>query len=384
MVMTNKTILVGVLAGAALLLSLQAQADDVKLTTSDLPIVIIQTPDAINADDKVPGTMQIIDNGPGQINTVSDAPNAFDGHIGIKLRGESSLNFNQKKYTLETWDALGNDSVVSIFGMPEESDWVLLAPYNDVSMVRDVYAFALWNEMGHWGPRTRMCEVIVNGGYRGVYAFTERIKRDKNRVDISKLKADDVSGRDLTGGYIVRIDAYDEEDLTFQSKVMGIQKSSWSWSGNQQQEAPVTWSIYYPKKEDIVEAQKEYIQNYLDSVRASRYRPMTDDGPAFALAEKIRTFQGLIELHWTQLQPDSPLAGHSIGESGIRARTGTSIVGVIHEGKVDANPRPDTVLQAGDLIAAIGNAEQIAEFARLTRSAMAASPESAATLADPS
>ena len=239
---------------------------DEQLTTSDLPIVIIQTQDAINADAKVPGTMQIIDNGPGQTNAVSDAPNAFDGHIGIKLRGESSLNFNQKKYTIETWDALGNDSTVSIFGMPEETDWVLLAPYNDVSMVRDVYAFALWNEMGHWGPRTRMCEVIVNGDYRGVYAFCERIKRDKNRVDISKLKTEDVSGRDVTGGYIVRIDAFDEEDLTFQSKVMGIQKSAWGWGGNQQQEAPITWTIYYPKKEDIVEPQKEYIQDYIDTV----------------------------------------------------------------------------------------------------------------------
>ena len=266
MVMNNKTILLGVLVGAALFFSLQAQAEDVKLTTSDLPIVIIQTQDAINADAKVPGTMQIIDNGPGQTNAVSDAPNAFDGHIGIKLRGESSLNFNQKKYTIETWDALGNDSTVSIFGMPEETDWVLLAPYNDVSMVRDVYAFALWNEMGHWGPRTRMCEVIVNGDYRGVYAFCERIKRDKNRVDISKLKTDDVSGRDVTGGYIVRIDAFDEEDLTFQSKVMGIQKSAWGWGGNQQQEAPITWTIYYPKKEDIVEPQKEYIQDYIDTV----------------------------------------------------------------------------------------------------------------------
>ena len=108
---------------------------------------------------------------------------------------------------------------------------------------------------------------------------------------------------------------------------------------------------------------------------------MTDGSPAFALAEKIRTFQGLIELHWTQIQPDSPLAGRSIGESGIRARTGMSIVGVIREGEVDANPRPDTVLHAGDLIAAIGNAEQSAEFAKLTRSALAASPESAATLA---
>ncbi|MBO5625073.1 MAG: CotH kinase family protein, partial [Prevotella sp.] len=266
MKLTSKTILFGALAGAALLLSLQAQADNVTLTTSDLPIVIINTDAEINADAKIPGTMQIIDNGSGQTNSVSDTPNGFDGHIGIKLRGESSLNFNQKKYTIETWDAQGNDSTVSIFGMPEESDWVLLAPYNDVSMVRDVYAFALWNEMGHWGPRTRMCEVIVNNDYRGVYAFCERIKRDKNRVDISKLKPEDISGRDLTGGYIVRIDAYDEEDLTFQSKVPGIQKSAWAWGGNQQQEAPVTWTIYYPKKEDIVEPQRQYIQDYIDKV----------------------------------------------------------------------------------------------------------------------
>lgn len=129
---------------------------------------------------------------------------------------------------------------------------------------------------------------------------------------------------------------------------------------------------------DISEAR---IQNYLDSVRASRYKPMLDDSPAFALAEKVRVIHGLIELRWTQIQPESPLAGRSIAESGIRARTGMSIVGIVHEGKVDANPRPETVLQAGDLIAAIGNEEQAAAFAVLTHSAMAASPESAATMA---
>ena len=123
------------------------------------------------------------------------------------------------------------------------------------------------------------------------------------------------------------------------------------------------------------------IQNYLDSVRASRYKPMLDGSPAFALAEKIRAFHGLIALHWTQIQPDSPLAGRSIEASGVRARTGMSIVGVIHDGKVDANPRPDTVLQVGDLVAAIGNEEQTAAFAKLTHSAMAASPESATTMA---
>jgi hypothetical protein len=262
----NTTLFRSTLLGCALVLGFgQLKADNVTLTTSDLPIVIIQTQAAINADAKVAGTMKIIDNGSGQTNSVSDAPNAFDGHIGIKLRGESSLNFNQKKYTIETWDALGNDSVVSIFDMPAESDWVLLAPYNDVSMVRDVFAYGLWNQMGHWGPRTRMCEVVVNGEYMGVYAFCERIKRDKNRVDISKLKPEDVSGRDVTGGYIVRIDAYDQDDVTFQSKVMGIQKSMWGWGGSQTQEAPVTWTIYYPKKEDLAAEQMAYIQNYVDS-----------------------------------------------------------------------------------------------------------------------
>ncbi len=131
---------------------------------------------------------------------------------------------------------------------------------------------------------------------------------------------------------------------------------------------------------DISEAR---IQNYLDSVRASRYKPMLEGSPAFALAEKIRAFNGMIALQWTQIQPDSPLAGHSIEASQIRARTGMSIVGVIHKGRIDANPRPDTVLHVGDLVAAIGSEEQAATFAQLTHSPMAGSPESATTMAVP-
>ena len=151
-----------ILTLAFLLLTLTGKADNVTFTSSNLPIVIIQTQQAINADEKVMGTMKIINNGEGQINHVTDTPNDYDGHVGIKLRGESSLNFNQKKYTIETWDALGNDTTVSLLGMPEESDWVLLAPYNDVSMVRDVFAYYMWTEMGHWGPRTKMCEVSAS------------------------------------------------------------------------------------------------------------------------------------------------------------------------------------------------------------------------------
>ena len=244
--------------------ALQANADDVTFTSSNLPIVIIQTDQAINAETKVRGTMKIICNGEGEINHISDAANDYDGYIGIKWRGESSLNFNQKKYTIETRDALDNDTAVSLLGMPEEADWVLLAPYNDVSMVRDVFAYQMWNQMGHWGPRTQMCEVVVNGDYRGVYALCESIKRDKNRVDISKLKPEDIEGRDVTGGYIVRIDAFDEEDVTFQSKVMGIQQQQWGWGGQQNVEAPITWTIYYPKKKDLQPEQFIDVTSFVD------------------------------------------------------------------------------------------------------------------------
>ena len=212
--------------------------------------------------------MKVIDNGEGNRNYSTDTNYNYDGYIGIKWRGNSSLSFEQKKYTIETWDEAGEDIKASILGMPEESDWVLLAPYNDISLVRDVFAFDMWNQMGHWGPRTRMCEVFVNGEYMGVYAFCERIKRDKNRVDISKLKKTDIEGRNVTGGYIVRVDAFDEEDETFESSVPGIQTSQWPWDGGSNT-GTVTWTIYYPKKEDIQPEQKAYIKGFIDNMESS-------------------------------------------------------------------------------------------------------------------
>ncbi|MCR5197950.1 MAG: CotH kinase family protein [Prevotella sp.] len=179
-----------------------------------LPLVNITTSSAINAQKKVQGTMKV---------TNSDATCCYDGSIGIKWRGNSSLSFDQKKYTLELRDDAGNDRDASLLGMPAESDWVLLAPYNDISMLRDPFAFQLWRDMGHWAPRTSYCEVSVNGEYMGIYILSESIKRGPDRVNISKLKKSDVSGRELTGGYIVRVDAFDQDDATFTSAVKGIQ-----------------------------------------------------------------------------------------------------------------------------------------------------------------
>ena len=208
-----------------------------------LPAIAITTSTPLNAQQKVAAHMKTDD---------------YDGPIGIKLRGNSSLAFNQKKYTLETRDADGKDLDVSLLGLPAHSEWVLLAPYNDVSMLRDPLAFKLWRDMGHWGPRTVMCEVTVDGDYRGIYIFSEAIKRGTDRVNINKLKKSDISGRDVTGGYLLRIDTFNEDDATFTSKVPGIGEGNMS--------SQVIWSCIYPKKKNLQPEQMAYIESYVDTV----------------------------------------------------------------------------------------------------------------------
>lgn len=233
----KKKLLLLLVVAYAMLFTMSAYAQ------KSLPTISITTSTPLNPRQKVAAHMKTI---------------GYDGPIGIKLRGNSSLSFNQKKYTIETRDADGKELDVSLLGLPAHSDWVLLAPYNDVSMLRDPLAFQLWRDMGHWGPRTLMCELELDGEYRGIYILTEAIKRGKDRVDISKLKKSDIIGRELTGGYLLRIDTFDEDDATFTSKVPGIGEGNMS--------SEVIWSCIYPKKKKLQPEQLTYIQNYIDTV----------------------------------------------------------------------------------------------------------------------
>ena len=256
-----------------------SQGRKVEFTSSNLPIVIIETGGkAINSESKLTATMKIIDNGSGRRNKVTDKPNGYDGKIGIKLRGNSSLYFEQKRFTFETRDNDGKALNAELLGMPADNDWVLLAPYNDISMMRDPFAFDLWNEMGHWAPRNRYCEVVIDGNYVGVYILCEKIKRGENRLDIAKLKPTDNSGIDLTGGYIVRIDPVEGNEPYFTSDVPGITSMGGGFGGG----FPggmggfgggfgggfntVTWTYYYPKSDKITEEQQKYISDYIKTV----------------------------------------------------------------------------------------------------------------------
>ncbi len=232
-------------------------AQDVEFTSSNLPIVIINTNGGTIVDDpKIVVNMGIIDNGPGIRNNVTDPFNVYDGKAAIEIRGSSSQSFPKKQYGFELRAEDGEgDNETALFGMPKEGDWILFAPYNDKTLMRDALAYRLGRAMGNYASRSRYCEVVINDEYMGVYVFLEKIKRGKNRVNIDKLEEDETTGDDVTGGYILKIDKTTGGDEGgFVSDYPPLERSG-------DQATYFQWE--YPKGENIVEEQQTYIKNYV-------------------------------------------------------------------------------------------------------------------------
>ncbi|MBK7381000.1 MAG: CotH kinase family protein [Ignavibacteriales bacterium] len=229
-------------------------------TSSNLPIFIINTNgQPIPSDEKIEADLGVIYNGEGVRNFLTDPYNHYNGKIGIEIRGSTSQMFPKKSYAIETRDSLGDDLDFPLLNFPSESDWVLYAPYSDKSLIRDVLAYKLSNLMGHYASRFKFCEVVLNGDYVGIYVLLEKIKRDKNRVDIKKLEPADSTGDALTGGYIVKIDKFDGENNDGWISPFPPFEGAWQ---------RIPYQFHYPKPDSITPAQKMYIQNYISQFEA--------------------------------------------------------------------------------------------------------------------
>lgn len=231
----------------------------VALDSTRLPIVLINTNgQTIEDDPKVTVGFKIVFDENKTWQKPSDSVYNYDGIVGIELRGNSSLYHPKKSFAFETLDAADStDKSYEILGMPSEEDWILLANYVDPSLMRNEFMHWLWGKTGNYNIKTRNVEVILNGQYIGVYLLTEKIKRDKNRLDLNNLKPDEISGDDLTGGYIVKRDTRDPDEIYYwQSPYFLYYKP---------------FIVVHPKEDDLQPEQYNYIKNYFDSFENALY-----------------------------------------------------------------------------------------------------------------
>jgi hypothetical protein len=229
---------------------------------SNLPLLLIDTRgQTILNEPKITASLEVIDNGPGLLNTIFDDPTDYDGNMGIEIRGQSSQMFPKLGYGIELWTKAGADTSAGLLGMPVEEDWVLSANYSDKTMMRNAITYELGQKMGRWQPRFKYCEVYMNGSYHGVYMLIEKIKRGADRVDINKLKPDEISGDNLTGGYILKVDKLD-----------GITANEYFYSypaASYPNTFEYAFTYVTPKYDEIVTAQKSYIQNYIATLQTT-------------------------------------------------------------------------------------------------------------------
>ncbi|MFC1619102.1 CotH kinase family protein [Candidatus Neomarinimicrobiota bacterium] len=228
-----------------------------EFVSSNLPIFVINTDGAEIPDEpKIHAHMGIVYNGLGNRNYASGPFNHYDGHIGIELRGNTTQFFPKQPYNIETRDAAGENLNVSLLGFPEENDWVLRAAYIDKTFIRDPLALWMARSLGNYTSPMAHVELVLNGVYQGIYILAEKVKPDRNRVNITKMDPEDNSGDEVTGGYIYEI----------AKGWVPIEESLSRTEGDNRR-------IKYPKPDDITDEQRAYIAKYDDDFSALMEQP---------------------------------------------------------------------------------------------------------------
>lgn len=107
------------------------------------------------------------------------------------------------------------------------------------------------------------------------------------------------------------------------------------------------------------------IYKFTDAVRKDMYAPLYRKKIDYETLRYLQDALHLLELNWIHLSTGSPLIGKLIKDLAIRSKTGVSVVGVMRNGNFNANPNATFRFFAGDLLAVMGDTQQLAAFQSL-------------------
>ena len=206
---------------------------------TNLPTVSIHTKDGVIPPDK---EHQIV----SQLTIISDNGTKLLSAPGTtRERGNASRSFPKKPYRIKF------DEKQHVLDAPAKAKkWTLINNYGDKTLMRNLLAFELSRRLGMpYTPYGTAVDVLLNGEYKGCYQLCDQIQVHKKRVNVTEMTAEDNSGVAVTGGYLVEVDAYAD------------QEHSWFRSNSRN---PVT--IKYPSEDSITVDQRNYIRAHFNKM----------------------------------------------------------------------------------------------------------------------
>lgn len=189
---------------------------------SSLPVCYLTTDDGA-----APTSQKEVHSGGLFVQGNDEFKKQYDGRLEFRVRGNTSSSHPKKSYKLKL------EEKEKLFSLGEKKDrhWVMIASYNDMSLLRNKMAADFANEIGSKGMRSTWVDCVLNGEYMGTYLFSESIRVAKERVDIFDWEdaaadfgatetdfsaidaalAADPDAVDISGGYLFEFDVtYDE------------------------------------------------------------------------------------------------------------------------------------------------------------------------------
>ena len=209
---------------------------------TNLPTVSIHT---LNGEIPYDKEHQIV----SQLTIISNDGTQLLSETGTtRERGNYSRSFPKKPYRIKF------DKKQHVLDAPAKAKkWTLINNYGDKTLMRNLLAFELSKQLGMpYTPYGTCVDVLLNGEYKGCYQLCDQIQIHADRVNITEMTPEDNAGEALTGGYLVEVDAYADQETSY----------FYSNKGN-----PVT--IKSPVEDQITSQQKNYIKNYFNKMESN-------------------------------------------------------------------------------------------------------------------
>lgn len=224
--------------------------DDCFYQVTNLPTVSIHTYAGYDPQDKVTEMESNITITYDGGTRIQEAP------ITARGRGNASWSFPKKPYRIKFTDKSRHMLKGSAQESPAKAKkWTLINNYGDKTLLRNCLAFEVSRRLqADYTPYCQPVDVIMNGEYKGCYQLCDQISVDPNRVPVTEMANWENEEPELTGGYLIEVDAYANQETSWFNSSRGI---------------PVT--IKSPQDDEITTQQRNYIRSYFNLMESAAF-----------------------------------------------------------------------------------------------------------------
>jgi len=168
----------------------------------------------------------------------------------IRGRGNSTWGLDKKPFRIKF------DKKQNFMGLPAKAkNWTLIASHVDKTLLRNGLTFDLGRFLEfEFSPSCVYVDVVLDGFYYGSFFVSDHIEVNENRVNVTEMSPGDISEPEITGGYHLEIDGYADQEPVYFRTPRGV---------------PIT--IKSPKDDEIIDEQKEWIENHVKKLEQMLY-----------------------------------------------------------------------------------------------------------------